>query len=162
LRNERRLRAFAFLINGQWRPDYEYPLDGTPCAAVIDGGELVHFPDRIVELFPEDHGLAKIGAVSYLAMPLFDAYGRVMGHLGAAVTNELPPRAGGDDAASSGRWASRLLVSRASCTRSHRATRVSYCTSTSLDDVSPCNARGSQCNCGLTGQADGLATAVSL
>lgn len=90
LRNERRLRAFAFLINGQWRPGYEYPLDGTPCAAVIDGGGIVHFPDRIVDLFPEDHGLARIGAVSYLAMPLFDAYGKVMGHLGVLDNKPMP------------------------------------------------------------------------
>jgi PAS domain S-box-containing protein len=90
LPNERRLRAFAFLINGQWRPGYEYPLDGTPCAPVIDGGEMVHFPERIVELFPEDHGLAKVGAVSYLAMPLFDADNKVMGHLGVLDNKPMP------------------------------------------------------------------------
>jgi hypothetical protein len=90
LPNERRLRAFAFLINGQWRPGYEYPLDGTPCAPVIDGGELVHFPERIVELFPEDHGLVKVGAVSYMAMPLFDTESRVMGHLGVLDNKPMP------------------------------------------------------------------------
>jgi PAS domain S-box-containing protein len=90
LARERRLRAFAFLINGQWRPGYEYPLDGTPCAPVIEGGELVHFPDRIVELFPEDHGLARIGAVSYMAMPLFDTNGTVMGHLGVLDNKPMP------------------------------------------------------------------------
>jgi PAS domain S-box-containing protein len=90
LPDERRLRAFAFLINGQWRPGYEYLLEGTPCAPVIDGKELVHFEDRIVDLFPEDHGLAKIGAVSYLAMPLLDTEGKVMGHLGVLDNKPMP------------------------------------------------------------------------
>lgn len=90
LHQERKLRAFAFLINGQWRQDYVYPIENTPCAPVIEGVKLVHFPERLVELFPKDHGLAEIGAVSYMAMPLLDLEGRVMGHLGVIDNKPMP------------------------------------------------------------------------
>jgi PAS domain S-box-containing protein len=88
--NERVLHAFSFVINGEWRQDYEYALDGTPCQPVIEGGGLVHFPERLVQLFPDDHALARIGAVSYMAMPLLDVDGRVMGHVGVLDDKPMP------------------------------------------------------------------------
>jgi hypothetical protein len=32
---------------------------------VIERGHLVHFPDRVIELFPNDADLPKLNAVSY-------------------------------------------------------------------------------------------------
>ena len=33
---ERRLRALAFWLGGQWIQNYETPIDGTPCQRVIE------------------------------------------------------------------------------------------------------------------------------
>jgi hypothetical protein len=33
-------------------------IDGTPCEVVIEQARVVHYPDRIIELFPDDPDLA--------------------------------------------------------------------------------------------------------
>src|SRR5689334_21080772 len=73
--------------------DYEYNLAGTPCALVIERGCLVYFPDRIIELFPDDADLPRLNAVSYTGVPLFKPDGTVLGHLSARDTKpfELTP-----------------------------------------------------------------------
>src|SRR4029450_9559445 len=53
LQESRRLRALAFWMDGQWIQDYQTDLAGTPCEQVIDTANLVHFPDRLLELFPD-------------------------------------------------------------------------------------------------------------
>src|SRR6476661_10847240 len=46
------LRSLAFWMNGQYIDDYEYKIEGTPCEVVVEEARLVHYPDRIIELFP--------------------------------------------------------------------------------------------------------------
>jgi len=87
---DRILHAKAFLINGEWRMGYEYAVDGTPCEAVIDRKEMIHIPENILGLFPHDRPLHKLGAVSYLAMPMFNEDGSVMGHLGVLDNQVMP------------------------------------------------------------------------
>src|SRR5690606_30790174 len=88
--DRRMLRAKAFLINGDWRMGYEYAIDGTPCEPVIDRREMIHIPENLTGLFPRDLPLQKIGAVSYLAMPMFNEDGSVMGHLGVIDNRPMP------------------------------------------------------------------------
>ena len=42
--------------------------DTIACEAVINGRKLVHIPDRILELYPDDPDLRDVGAVSYLGV----------------------------------------------------------------------------------------------
>ncbi len=86
----RRLKAIAFWLDGQWVADYEYKIDGTPCAPVIEGTRLVHIPDNVVELFPRDPDLPPMGAVSYMGVPLLDVDGRILGHLAVLDTRPMP------------------------------------------------------------------------
>ena len=85
-----RLRAYAFWLNGVYLPYYEHSLEGTPCKAVVDGYRLVHIPDRIVELYPDEADLKTNKAVSYLGVPLLDSDGSLMGHLAVLDTKPLP------------------------------------------------------------------------
>jgi hypothetical protein len=39
-------------MDGQWIQNYQTDLAGTPCEHVIDTANLVHFPDKLLELFP--------------------------------------------------------------------------------------------------------------
>jgi PAS domain S-box-containing protein len=88
---ERRLlRGLAFWLGGQWIEGYKHPVDGTPCQAVIDGRRLVHYPDRILEIYPDVPELQQIGAVSYLGVPLLDLDGQVLGHLAVLDTRPMP------------------------------------------------------------------------
>lgn len=86
----RRLRALAFWMDGQWVQDYEVDIAGTPCEQVIDTADLVHFPDRLLELYPEDLDIKAAGAVSYLGMPLKDVDGRILGHLAVIDHRPMP------------------------------------------------------------------------
>jgi len=86
--DQQRLRALAFWYDGAPFGDYEYAVAGTPCEPVIETQDVVHFPDRLVELFPGDPDLPELGAVSYLGVSLHDTDGEILGHL--AVLNDQP------------------------------------------------------------------------
>ena len=86
----RRLRALAFWMDGRWVQDYEIDISGTPCEQVVETASLVHFPDNLIELFPNDADLKVLGAVSYLGMPLKDTDGRILGHLAVIDRRPMP------------------------------------------------------------------------
>jgi len=77
------LRSIAFWMNNQYVDDYEYKLPGTPCEQVITQACLIHYPDRVIELFPDDRDLVTLNAVSYAGVPLIHQDGTVLGHLSA-------------------------------------------------------------------------------
>jgi len=93
LEEVRRLRALAFWLDGEQVAEYEYDIAGTPCEPVIEQACLVHYPDRIVELFPRDPDLPKFGAMSYMGAPLTDLDGRILGHLAVLDTKPMPEQA---------------------------------------------------------------------
>lgn len=86
----RRLRALAFWMDGQWVMDYEVDIAGTPCERVIDTAKLVHFPDRILEIYPHEEELKAAGAVSYMGVPLQDTDGQVLGHMAVIDRRPIP------------------------------------------------------------------------
>jgi PAS domain S-box-containing protein len=84
------LRAVAFWVHGRFLDDYQYPIEGTPCEVVVDTKSRAHFPERLLEFFPNDSDLAAIGAVSYLGAPLLDADGPLLGHLAVLDNRPMP------------------------------------------------------------------------
>lgn len=87
---KRRLRALAFWMDGQWVTDYEVDIAGTACEHVIDTAKLVHFPNRILELFPHSEDIKAAGAVSYLGVPLQDTDGHILGHMAVIDRRPIP------------------------------------------------------------------------
>ena len=85
-----RLRAHAFMMHGNWVEDYEFDVQGTPCEAAILQKELVHFPDQLIELYPNDPDIKQAGFVSYMGMPLMDTNGEVLGHLAVVDSRPMP------------------------------------------------------------------------
>src|SRR5215813_7793245 len=83
------LRSVAFWLNDHFVEDYEYQIRGTPCEQVIENACLVHYPDRVIELFPDDPDLHALNAVSYAGVPLLKSDGTVLGHLSALDTKPL-------------------------------------------------------------------------
>ncbi|MFL5308114.1 MAG: sigma 54-interacting transcriptional regulator [Polyangia bacterium] len=92
LPQRRTLRALAFRLGDQWVQDYEHPIDGSPCRVAIEERRLVHYADRIVDLFPEEHSLRRMGAVSYMGVPLTDVDGTILGHLAVMDQRVMPER----------------------------------------------------------------------
>lgn len=75
-----RIRTLAFWKGDGYADDVEYDLDGTPCTKVIQG-ETCHYAQDVQKLFPRDGDLVTLGVTSYLAVPLKDPKGHVLGHL---------------------------------------------------------------------------------
>jgi formate hydrogenlyase transcriptional activator len=75
-----RIRTLAFWKGDGYLDQVEYSLDGTPCTKVISG-ETCHYAHDVQKLFPRDQDLVTLGVTSYLAVPLKDPKGQVLGHL---------------------------------------------------------------------------------
>jgi len=86
-----RFRTRAVWGRGSFQANFETPLDGTPCEAVLNG-KSSHHPERICQLFPTDAGLKQWGVESYCGVPLIDSAGTVVGHL--AILSEQPMQDG--------------------------------------------------------------------
>jgi len=83
-----RARALAYWHNGALGEVFEYSLSGTPCECVLDN-QIVAFPRNIREMFPKDRDwFVRIGAQSFLAIPLCDEKARVRGHLAVLDSRE--------------------------------------------------------------------------
>ncbi len=86
----RRLRALGFWLNGGFLEHFEHAIEGTPCQRVIETRSRAHFPERLVELYPNDPDIAAMGAVSYMGSPLVDADGTLIGHLAVLDNRPMP------------------------------------------------------------------------
>jgi PAS domain S-box-containing protein len=95
LEESRRIRALAFWMGGQWIHDFETDIEGNPCGDVIKQARLVHYPDRLMDYYPNDHDMRTIGVRSYMGVPLLDLDGKILGHLAVLDTRPMPeePRA---------------------------------------------------------------------
>lgn len=82
-----RFRTLAVWGRGTFLENFETPLDGTPCEAVLNG-KPSHHPERICQLFPADVGLIRWRVESYCGVPLIDSSGTVVGHL--AILSDQP------------------------------------------------------------------------
>ncbi|MBK7975402.1 MAG: sigma 54-interacting transcriptional regulator [Deltaproteobacteria bacterium] len=83
------LRALAFWVGGSWMSEFEHAVPGTPCEIVIRERRVVHFPDRLTSLYPNDRDVTSLGVVSYLGFPLCDTDDRILGHLAVMDTKPM-------------------------------------------------------------------------
>src|SRR5262245_55988553 len=73
-----RLHAYAFWLNGQFIEHFDYDIAGTACEPVVESRKLIHIPDRLIDLYPNNADMKAMKAVSYLGVPLLDPRGEVM------------------------------------------------------------------------------------
>jgi formate hydrogenlyase transcriptional activator len=80
-------KALAFWNGNDFGETFEFDVAGTPCMKVVQG-EVCHYKEGLVQLFPLDTPLAGMGAESYLGVPMLDRTGRVIGHI--AIIDDKP------------------------------------------------------------------------
>jgi len=90
IEEKRCLRALSFCMGDELIHDFEFNVAGTPCEAVVDSNNLVHFPDNLIDLYPDDPDLAKEGLVSYMGIALRDRQGEVMGNVAIVDRRPMP------------------------------------------------------------------------
>ncbi len=74
-------RTLAFWVGDALGEPFEFSVAGTPCSGVLEGA-VCCYTSRVRELFPEDQDLVRLGAESYLGVPILDATSQVIGHMG--------------------------------------------------------------------------------
>src|SRR5437867_5590296 len=75
-----RVRTRAFWKGEGFGENFEYAAAGTPCMRVLED-EVEHYGKEVQRLFPDDRDLVKLGAESYLGVPVLDPSGPLIGHL---------------------------------------------------------------------------------
>lgn len=73
-------KVLAFWAGGEFAPNFEYVLAGTPCGVVLTQGLQV-YESGIQQKFPEDIDLVTMGAESYLGIPICNSQGQQIGHI---------------------------------------------------------------------------------
>ncbi len=86
----KRLRAHAFWLGGEYVEHYEYDIKGTPCEKMFRDKKYFHVPENVVDLFPCDPDLPKLGAVSYISFPLLDPLNNILGNVAVVDTRPMP------------------------------------------------------------------------
>ena len=74
------VRTLAFWSTDRFADDITFRVRGTPCEKVI-GGDVCCYTKSLQALFPEDTGLVRLEAESYLGVPVYGSAGQVLGHL---------------------------------------------------------------------------------
>ncbi|QDU51028.1 Blue-light-activated protein [Gimesia panareensis] len=67
-------------FDGELIPDFEYEVEGTPCADAI-GLDPYSIENNVAKLYPKDTFLSEHGIESYFSFPMVDKHGAVQGHL---------------------------------------------------------------------------------
>ena len=82
-------RVMAACIDGRIADRFVYRLAGTPCEGILGRGVCRH-AEGVGARFPRDPLLARLGAESYIGIPLFASDGRVSGLMAALWRRPLP------------------------------------------------------------------------
>jgi PAS domain S-box-containing protein len=90
IEKSRQLRSLAFWADEELLPNFEIDIDGTPCEAVVTKAQLVHYPDNLIQFFPNGKNIKKFQAASYMGVPLLDAEGKILGNLAVLDTRPMP------------------------------------------------------------------------
>jgi len=85
-----RIRTLAAYNYGESMRNFEYDLEGTPCACVAEGNARC-YPAGTSALFSDDPVLAEMGIESYMGLPLRASGGAVIGVLAIMDTVEWAP-----------------------------------------------------------------------
>ncbi len=80
-------QTLAVWVGNAHLPNFVFDLEQTPCKQVLNGC-IRHYADDIQTSFPTNPLLKQLDARSYLAIPLTDDVGKVVGHL--AVIDDKP------------------------------------------------------------------------
>jgi formate hydrogenlyase transcriptional activator len=85
--DQKHAKALAVWKGDGFGEAFEFDIADTPCEKVLQG-EICHYKEGLMDLFPRATGLSQWGAESYLGVPMLDRDNRVMGHI--AILDDKP------------------------------------------------------------------------
>ena len=81
-------KTIALVAKGQLVDNFEYPLEGSPCAGVADDS-ICYYRDHVCDTFPKDQLLTDMNIAAYLGAPLHDSKQKVIGLIVTLYENPL-------------------------------------------------------------------------
>ncbi|MDX8410640.1 MAG: PAS domain S-box protein [Mariprofundaceae bacterium] len=93
---DNRMRTLGMMLDGKETAPFEYGLEGSPCATIIDKGYCL-YSEGVQGQFPQDAYLAEFGAEGYAGVPIMDSHGEILGLLCAISRRPLHPPPRGRD-----------------------------------------------------------------
>ncbi len=79
--NRTMVRSLAFWNQGAVATNFEYGLEGTPCADALKRPGTLMFPQGVTAIFPHDKELRELQVEGYVGTSLFGSQGSVLGIL---------------------------------------------------------------------------------
>ena len=76
------------LLDGEISENFIFGLEGTPSANVIKGTACI-YPEKVTDIFPEDHILQEMNIQGYVGVPLYDLKDRPNGIMTALFRNPI-------------------------------------------------------------------------
>ncbi|KST65197.1 GAF domain-containing protein [Mastigocoleus testarum] len=76
-----KVRTLAVWGGEDFAENFEYDIPGTPCERVLNG-ETLRYPHSVQTYCPDVPVLQALNAESYIATPVFDQQGKIIGHIG--------------------------------------------------------------------------------
>ena len=86
--SEDRVRTLAVWTGEDFGENFEYEIPGTPCERVLNG-ETLRYSHSVQTYCPNVPVLEALKAESYIATPVIDQQGRILGHVGVVDTKPL-------------------------------------------------------------------------
>ncbi len=88
-----RLHPLSMMVDGGYVQVEDYDLVGTPCEKVYAGG-FKYYREKVADMFPDNPDLRRLGAESYIGIPLVAKDGRPIGIINAVFRRrtDLPRR----------------------------------------------------------------------
>ena len=86
------VRTLSFYRQGEKQKNFSFPLDGTPCEAMVREG-FKSYPRDLRRLFPKDKDLTEMGVESCVGVSLRDAQQKALGVLNIFSSHEMLPTA---------------------------------------------------------------------
>lgn len=84
-----KVQTLAVWSGEDFGENFEYEIPGTPCERVLNG-ETLRYSDSVQNYCPDVPVLQALNAESYIATPVIDQKGRILGHIGVVHTEPLP------------------------------------------------------------------------
>lgn len=82
-------RTVSLVAKGQVVDNFQYSLEGTPCANVYEN-KICYYPTEVQKHFPNDHLLVEMNIDGYIGTPLINSKKEIMGLIVGLFETEIP------------------------------------------------------------------------
>ncbi|MFB2920734.1 response regulator [Aerosakkonema funiforme] len=88
-REKTKVRTLAFWTGFDFNENIEFEIGNTPCGETISKANICFYSNKLIDTFPNNKLISRLGIQSYAGMPLVNSSGNVLGHLAVMDINPM-------------------------------------------------------------------------